>query len=165
MDSNSGKWQEYMDAGNEAFEKRRLAEVERLYCEAIKEAVKFADDDPRLAYTYNNYAALCHSQGKYAFAENYYQKAMAINEKNCGADSLEVAQNLHNLAIVYSAKLRYDEAERLYQRSLAIKEKRLGVEHKDLVSNLKNYAQLLKRMKRDEEAVRLEQRAAAIAQS
>lgn len=151
-----------MDAGNLAFEKRRLADVERLYAEAIKEAVKFADDDPRLAYTYNNYAALCHSQGKYAFAENYYQKALEINEKNCGADSLEVAQNLHNLAIVYSAKLRCDEAENMYQRSLAIKEKHLGVDHKDLVSNLKNYARLLKSMKRDEEAQKLESRAAAI---
>lgn len=156
-------WQELMDAGNKAFEKRRLADVERLYGEAIKEAVKFADDDPRLAYTYNNYAALCHSQGKFAFAENYYQKAMAINEKNCGKESLEVAQNLHNLAIVYSAKLKYDEAEQLYQMSLAIKEKHLGTEHKDLLSNLKNYARLLKSMERPAEAKLLEDRATLIA--
>lgn len=162
MENDNSTWKKLMDAGNLAFEKRRLADVERLYSEAIKEAVKFADDDPRLAYTYNNYAALCHSQGKYGFAENYYQKALAINEKNCGADSLEVAQNLHNLAIVYSAKLRYDEAESLYQRSLAIKEKHLGSEHIDLVSNLKNYARLLKALKRDDEAARLESRAAEI---
>jgi len=163
MDDDNSTWKKLMDAGNLAFEKRRLADVERLYAEAVKEAVKFPDDDPRLAYTYNNYAALCHSQGKYAFAENYYQKALAINEKNCGIDSLEVGQNLHNLAIVYSAKLRYDEAEPLYQRSIAIKEKHLGAEHKDLLSNLKNYARLLKALKRDEEAERMEERAAAIA--
>lgn len=162
MEVDYSAWKRLMDAGNLAFEKRRLADVERLYAEAIKEAVKFPDDDPRLAYTYNNYAALCHSQGKYAFAENYYQKALAINEKNCGADSLEVAQNLHNLAIVYSAKLRYDEAEPLYKRSLAIKEKHLGPVHKELVSNLKNYARLLKAMKRDNEAQQIDDRAAAI---
>ena len=136
--SENNKWQELMDAGNKAFEQRRLAEVERLYGEAIKEAVKFADDDPRLAQTYNNYAALCHSQGKYAFAENHYKKALDINEKIFGAESLEVAQNLHNLAVAYSAKLRYEEAEPLYKRSLAIKEKHLGPDNPELFGNLKN---------------------------
>jgi tetratricopeptide (TPR) repeat protein len=48
-------------------------------------------------------AVVYKSQGKYAQAEEFYQRALAIREKALGAGHPDVAQTLNNLAILYAA--------------------------------------------------------------
>jgi len=62
-------WESYSDAGLEAQEQARYAEAEQLYLEALKEAGKFGEQDPRLPTSLNNLASLYYAQGKYAEAE------------------------------------------------------------------------------------------------
>lgn len=154
-------WQELIDEGVRLFEKRRLAQAELRFLDAMKLSESFAQEDPRRATSLNNLAALYHSQGKYAFAEDHYKRALAINEKIFGKESLEVARNLYNLAVLCSAKARFDEAESFYSKSLTIKEKLLGVNHPDLIPHLKQQAELLRRMGRGQDADRIATRLAA----
>ena len=74
-------WQKYNDAGLEATEQARYAEAEDLFLEALKEAEKFGDQDPRLATILNNLALLYREQGKFPEAEPLHQRALAIREK------------------------------------------------------------------------------------
>lgn len=155
-------WQESFDQGIAAFEKGRYAKAEEFFLVAMKEAEGFPETDQRLAKTLNNMAALCHTQGKYAMAEEYYLRSLAIHERNHGEEHTEVAINLHNLAALYSATKKFDQAEPLYKRAIEIREKLSGQEHSDLLPVLTNYAQLLRRLGRDTEALVLEARAQSI---
>lgn len=151
-------WQQNFDAGVAAFERGRYAKAEESFVAALKAAEQFPDTDPRLAKTLNNMAALCHTQGKYQMAEDYYVQSLAIHERNHGQEHPEVAINLHNLAVLYSATRKFEQAEPLYKRAIEIREKVNGPYHPDLVPVLKNYALLLRRAGREAEALALEQR-------
>lgn len=155
-------WQQYIDEGTKLFERRRLAQAEVQFLEALRLAENFTGDDPRLATSLNNLAALYHSQGKYAFAEDMYKRALVLCQRLHGQQSAEVARILFNLAVLYSAKAAYTEAELHYQQSLAIKEHLFGISDKDLLPNLKNYAELLRRANRDSEAQSIEARIESI---
>lgn len=151
-------WQELVDSGNTAYKKRRIAQAEIYFLDALKVAESFGEDDPRLSLTLNNMAAIYHSQGKYAMAEPLYQRSLEIKKRVLGEDHLEVATCLYNLAVLHSAKHRYAEAEPLFQQALAIKE----ANRADLTSTLMSYAELLRRTERLAEAQQLESRLAGL---
>ena len=83
-----------------------------------------------------------HDQGKYAEAEPFYQRALAIREKVLGPNHPSVATSLNNLALLYYDRGNYAEAEPLYQRALTIREKVLGPNHPDVAISLNNLARL-----------------------
>jgi tetratricopeptide (TPR) repeat protein len=147
-----------MDAGEEAFNKRRVNEAERQFAEAVKEAEQFGEDDNRLAVSLNNLAAVYHTQGKYGMAEPHYLRALEIRKRVLGDDHKDIASNLYNLAVLYSAKKDYDKAEGYYLQALAIREKALGDKHPDLQPILKSFAELMRRMDRPAEAEALDAR-------
>jgi len=156
--ADDARWQELVDSGNASYSKRRVAQAEVFFLDALKEAEKFGEDDPRLAMTLNNMAAIYHSQGKYAMAEPMYQRSLEIKKRVLGPEHLDVATCYHNLAVLHSAKHRYAEAETYYQQALAIREAAWGKDHPDLAGTLKSYAELLRRLERLDEAEQLEAR-------
>jgi tetratricopeptide (TPR) repeat protein len=129
---------------------------------AVKEAEHFAPEDPRLATSLNNLAALYQAQGKYAEAEPLHKRSLAIREKALGPEHPDVAETLNNLAGLYVAQGKYVDAEPLYKRALAIGEKALGPEHPNVATSLENYAALLRSTERTTEATKMEARAKAI---
>lgn len=182
MESNAelsaqiAEWNKLIEEGNSSYAAKHLADAEIKFADALKIAEAWAaradfdklsaeeqrDLNQRLAKGLNNMAALFHSQGKYAMAEELYNRCLDLKIKLHGENHLDVAVNLHNLAALHSAKSRWIMAEPMYKRSLEIRESLLGPEHIDLVSILKNYALMLRRIKRDQEAERLEERATRI---
>jgi tetratricopeptide (TPR) repeat protein len=62
-------------------------------------------------------AALYSDQGRYADAEPFYKRSLAIAEKALGPDDPDVAAFLNHLADLYHNQGRYAEAEPLYKRS------------------------------------------------
>ena len=76
------------------------------------------------ARSLTNQALLYDSQGRYAEAEQLYQRALAIQEETLGREHPDVARSLNNLADLYRGHGRYAEAESLYRRSLDILENR-----------------------------------------
>ncbi len=75
-------WQGHMDAGVQTYLENNYTEAEKQLVAALKEAEGFGPQDPRLATTLNNLAALYHAQGKYADAEPLHKRALAIIERH-----------------------------------------------------------------------------------
>eukprot|EP00903_Cladosiphon_okamuranus_P008733 g8365.t1 len=81
--------------------------------------------------------------GKYAEAEQLYERCQEEDEKVLGPDHRSLATTLHNRAGLSKQQGTYAEAEPLFERSQAIREKVLGPEHPNVASSLHNYAMLL----------------------
>jgi tetratricopeptide (TPR) repeat protein len=79
-------------------------------------------------------------QGRYAEAEPFSKRALAIDENALGADHPRVARDLNNLASLYHSQGHYAESEPLYKRSLMIYEKAFGPNHPDVTIALNNLA-------------------------
>ncbi len=155
-------WERHLRAGAAAYQHGNYAEAVKQTKAALSAAVAFGPDDPRLATTLNNLAALYDTQGRYAEAEPLYQQALAIREKALGPAHPEVAQSLNNLAALYPAQGRYAEAEPLQKRALAIVEKALGPEHPHVATSLNALAALYYAQGKYSEAEPLYKRASAI---
>ncbi len=110
-------WESYSDAGLEAQQQARHAEAEQLYLEALTEAGKFGEQDPRLPTSLKNLAFLYYTQGRYVEAETLYQRVLTINEKAMGPEHSDLATTLDNLAGLYYMQGKYAEAETLHQRA------------------------------------------------
>jgi tetratricopeptide (TPR) repeat protein len=100
--------------------------------------------------------------GQYEQAAAFYQRVLAIREKNLGPDHPDVGESLLDLAGIYSELCQRELAEPLYQRALAIKEKALGPDHPDVAMILENMVALYRKIVHEQEAESLAQRAAAI---
>jgi len=112
--------------------------------------------------TLNDEVMSLYAAGKHDRAVVVATKALAVAEKEMGADLPSVATDLTNLANLYEARGQYAAAEPLFARSLAIREKAFGKDHPDVVSNLENMADLYRKMDRAKDAEPLEERAKAI---
>ena len=95
-------WQKYMKAGEEAYERGRYAEAEKLFLAALREAEKSGRQDPRLAASLNNLAEVYRAQGKYAEVGALLQRSLAIAEKALGPEHPNVAVSLNTLAGLHS---------------------------------------------------------------
>jgi tetratricopeptide (TPR) repeat protein len=85
-------------------------------------------------------------QGKYEEAEPLYRRALAVREKQLGAEHPDTALSLNNLAGLYHVQGKYEEAEPLYKRALTVYEQRLGAEHPNTQTIRRNYVALLRAM-------------------
>ena len=90
---------------------------------ALEEAKKFGEQDPRLATTLNNLAALYLGQGQYDEAEPLFRRALAIVEKAQGPEHPNVAISLENYAELLGNLGRDAEAKMMEARAKAIRAK------------------------------------------
>ncbi|MBS1118831.1 MAG: hypothetical protein H6Q90_1059, partial [Deltaproteobacteria bacterium] len=101
--------------------------------------------------------------GKYAEAQQSYERALAINERLLGPDDHRfIGSVLNNLGVVLKVQGKYEEARRHYERALAIDEKALGPDHPHLAYSLTNLGVVLGATGKSEEAQRYNERALAI---
>jgi tetratricopeptide (TPR) repeat protein len=84
-------------------------------------------------------------------------RALAIHERQLGANHPETAASLNNLALLYLTQERYAEAEPLYRRALAIYKQQMGPEYPNTRTIRKNYVSLLRTMGHNEEVRKLEE--------
>eukprot|EP00741_Cyanophora_paradoxa_P011301 tig00020554_g10916.t1 len=86
----------------------------------------------KVALVLNSLGTLYKAQAKYAKAETFFKRSLAMREAALGKASIEVANSLGNLAALYNWQGKYSSAEAFYKRSLAIREEALGAEHADV---------------------------------
>jgi tetratricopeptide (TPR) repeat protein/CHAT domain-containing protein len=134
--------------------------VEAQNYEAVVKA-RFGSNHLRYAYALNSLGLVHWQLGKYAQAEEFYKRALAIDEKLAGAGQ-RVAIELDNLGLVLREQGKYAEAEAAHKRALAIFEKVLGPSHVDLGYALHNLAGVYKELGKYAEAAELHKRALAI---
>ncbi len=151
-----GNWGKYHDAGWAAFKEKNFVEAEKQFFDALKEAERFSNDDPRLRLTLNHLAETYREQEKYSEAEPFYRRVLERDERVLGPEHPNVAASLNNLANNYRILGKHAEAEPLYKRALAIWVKILGPEHPLVVHIQEGYADLLRKTDRVEEAEKLE---------
>ena len=108
----------------------------------IDELLSQAPDSPLLASLYNSLGKAYKDAILYAEAEQPYQKALELYERQLGADHPDVANSLNDLAGLYYLQGKYEEAEPLLVRSLEIRERQLGVDYPDVANSLNNLAAL-----------------------
>jgi tetratricopeptide (TPR) repeat protein len=75
-------------------------------------------NNPGVATTAGNLAALYYRTGRYSDAEPLFKRVLAIMEETRGADHPDLPLAVRNLAQLYFNQGRYAEAEPLYKRSL-----------------------------------------------
>jgi tetratricopeptide (TPR) repeat protein len=100
--------------------------------------------------------------GRFAEAEPFARRALAIRETLLSSDHLEVARSLNSLALVLESQSKYEEAEHLVRRSLAIREKTLGPNNVQSAESANNLGVLLFRQGRNSQAEPYFRRALAI---
>ena len=83
-----------------------------------------------------------YQQARYADAEPFYKRSLAIREKALGTEHPDVGVALNDLATLYLQQGRSADAEPLIKRSLAITEKALGAVHPQVATALNNLAAL-----------------------
>ncbi len=111
--ADEAQWEQYMRAGEAAYQRGDYEEAVGQTKAALKEAEDFGEQDPRFATTLNNLARLYRAQGRYDEAEPLYQRSLTINEKALGPEHPHTAGILNNLAGLYQTQGRNEEAERL----------------------------------------------------
>lgn len=124
--AQTASWEELTRAGHRAFERQQLAEAERQFKAAIKEAERFGHQDLRLATSFDNLAEAYRSQNKPKEAEKLFRQSLAIREMALGPWHIRVAQNFDSLADALSAQRKYSQAEPLYRRAREIRERALA---------------------------------------
>jgi tetratricopeptide (TPR) repeat protein len=78
----------------------------------------------------------------YSQAETLYRRALAMRERQWGAEHPQVASSLHHLAVLERANGNYAQAEPLFQRALAMREQQLGPDHLETAASLHGLATL-----------------------
>ena len=113
---------------------------------AYDDADKATAEHLRLAETYSGakglttalgtLGGLFEEQGQYARALPLYRRLVALQEKELGANHLDVAAGLHKLGVLHRREKEYEAARPLLDRALAIREKALGPAHADVAATV-----------------------------
>ncbi len=144
-------WEEHYQAGWTAHEKGEHGRVEAHFLNALKEAETFSEDDPRLHRSLDTLARYYQSEKKYAEAERFIQRVLALDEKILGPTHPNVAASLNNLAEIRRILGKYEEALPLYERALAIWQEALGPEDPLVLHIREIYADTLQKTGRQPE--------------
>jgi len=112
---------------------------------AVSVANLFNNDGEDYGRLLHNIAFIYSSQGDYPRALEWYQKAIAINEKVLGKEHPDTAAIYNNIAAVYERQGDYPGALECFQKALAISEKVLGKEHPDTATTYNNIAAVYER--------------------
>ncbi len=114
------------------------------------------------ARKYHNDSINFYNAGKYDEALNLAVRSLEIQEKESGADDIDVAASLANLALIWLSKGDPKKAIQLFQRSLEIREKVFGTYHHDVARTLHNLALANDNLGNYDEAIRLYEKAILI---
>jgi tetratricopeptide (TPR) repeat protein len=140
---------------------KRYTEAEKLYLQALPGLSVGGDS---IAWAHNGLGIACLETGRYAKAEEYFNRAEAEFKEAVGTeDHPYVAWVLTNKAHLLYRQQRYEEAESLLRRVITIWTAKLGPTHPDVIQSLRNYATLLRKMHRDEDAEKQEGLARSLA--
>ena len=116
------EWSKKTTAAMEANQRGEYALAQTLYLEAIEiEKKTLGTDNPEVAISLNNLAVFYQDRSMYPQAEQSYQQAIAILEKDPRQKS-SAGSTLNNLAALYHDEGMDAKAEPLYRQALGILE-------------------------------------------
>ena len=119
-------WEDYMEAGYDAFQDGRHAEAEEFFLTAAEFTEYFEPNDLRRTVTLNNLAELFVIEGRFSEAELLFLGATDVIELALGPHHLNLARQLHTVGTFYADRGIHIEAAPLYERAVSILETELG---------------------------------------
>lgn len=157
-------WQEMIDQGDRAYRLANYGEAEKFYEEALAEAEKGEQGDPRLETSLSTLAWFYRDQGRYSEAEPLYRQVVKLWEEVLGPDHPSLGASCYKLAEFYFVQGRADEALPFYERSLSIREKKLGKRNLDVADTAEHLARAHLCQGRYQDAIELYEKALEIRQ-
>jgi pimeloyl-ACP methyl ester carboxylesterase len=121
-----------------------LAEaVELLRQTLTHQEERLPPDDPGIAVTLSVLGEVHYEQRRLGDAEGLLKRALAINSKAYGSDSVEAGKSAGRLALVYDDQSKNEEAASLYRRTLRILEREYGRKHIEVSFYRDRYSELV----------------------
>lgn len=134
------RWQELMQAAEKLTQQKNYKAAEKQYEAALREAAAFGKQDPRLATTLHDLAALYESQRKFDKAEPLYERALKISESLQSLNDPKLISLVGKLADIERVLGKVRKAEVLYQRAVNMTEKAYGADHLEVAKALDRLA-------------------------
>jgi tetratricopeptide (TPR) repeat protein len=135
-----GPWDDHIEAGRNALHSGDFDSADRYMKQAMEDTRKFKDDDVRLGTTFFQMGELNVRQQNYSLAKEYYERALAVQQKLLGAESLEAADTLYGIALCYQQMGDHLAAEIFLKRVDEIWRKKLVPRDPKLLSILPSMA-------------------------
>ncbi|CAG0961345.1 hypothetical protein METP3_00846 [Methanosarcinales archaeon] len=140
-------------AGKYLKERALFAEAKQFFEQTLNIRKKIlVKDHPDLAVTYNDFAGLYHTQGKYKKAEEFYNNALNIRKKILVNDHPDLAVTYNDFAELYQDQGKFTEAADYCNTALNIRKKILGEENPSLASTLYNLGSIYQHQGKYKEA-------------
>ncbi len=128
---NVRRWEIYFRNGKRASEAGNFAEAEDQFNQALNEAAKFGEGDPRLANIHNSLADAYGKDNKPDLAEPHYRRVIDIWESALGPDYSGLVDVLENYGKILKALNRESDAKEALDRAAAIQENVQKMQHMD----------------------------------
>ena len=135
-----GPWDEHIDAGRAALVCGDYDSADRYIKQAMEDTRKFKDDDIRLGSTYYEMGELNVRLQNFSLAKEYYERALAVQQKLLGAETLEAANSLYGIALCCQQLGDHLAAEIFLKRVDEIWRKKLSPRDPKLISILPSMA-------------------------
>lgn len=133
-------FQNYIDAGTQAYAEGDYATGGKIFLTAMKDAKRVNLRDARLVAILYNLALFYYQQQRIKKAEVLLEKALAYAEAIFGRNAATVDHILNRLADLLVRDQEYMRAEGLYNRSLQIERRLYGSDHPRLAKKLMKVA-------------------------
>ena len=157
-------WQKLNDRSVELFNQRRYAEAAEMAEKAVRIAEgELGPNDPLVAASLSNVAAIYKAQARYKEAEGLLKRAVNIFERDQkNPDQAMSLVPLHMLAWLYETQGRYADAQPLLRKALGIAETRIPSDDPWVARLLVDYANTIRNLGEPQAAHSLEARAKGI---
>ncbi len=116
----------------------RIAQVDRIYSDAVKAAEIRNQEDEKFAALLSDYAQFLQKYARYPKAIIVYLRQIALSEQLYGKDHPSTATSYNGIGLVYFEQGKINNALEFFQKALNIREKVLGSEHKDTATSYNN---------------------------
>jgi tetratricopeptide (TPR) repeat protein len=120
------RWSEIYSQGQHAVALKDYANAETIYNNALKEAMRFGENDVRVATTLQGLGTALRNENKLAEAEAAVTRASAIYATASGEHSLEYAEAQFDLAGMLLSEGKYEQALQALNRLLPVFDLNLG---------------------------------------
>ena len=130
------QWESHFNAGTKAEIEGNYDEAQNELAEALKLTAKFQINDPRLAKTYYEVGELRLKQEDWANAQQYFERALKVQEKLGDPESIDISNTLSGLATAHEQLGKHQMAVLLLKRVRKIWIKQYGANDSRLTTIL-----------------------------
>lgn len=135
-----GPWEEHADSARLSLRAGDYENADSSLKQAMEDTRKFKDDDIRLGTTYFLMGQLNIRRQNFTLAKEYFERALAVQQKLLGAESIEAADSLYGIALCNQQLGDHMGAEIFLKRVHEIWRKKLAATDPKLISILPSMA-------------------------